>query len=167
MTPPPGATEGSHDSTMTALRVGAVWRVRPLAGSKLTLVPALGWRRLQLTTSPEIEGLPDASLSGFEARLDLEAPVGGFTLLAGGGYTMWTSAEELVEGGFFGSGSARAFQVEGGAAFAISRPLSLRAVVVYDATSYSGLADPASGIGTASGASDRYLGARVTVRAEW
>ena len=169
--PPAGFTEGDHAATLTALRAAAVRRVQPIRGSGFTLVPALGYRKLQLTTSPKdgvtIDGLPDADLSGFEARVDLEVPVGAFTLLAGGGYTLWTGKKDLVGDGFFGSGSARGLQVEGGAAFSLVSPLSVRAVVVYDATSYSGLGDPAAGVGTASGASDRYLGGRVTVRAEF
>lgn len=169
--PPAGFTEGTHDATLTSLRAAVVWRVQPVTGSGFTLVPALGYRSLQLTTSSkdgiEISGLPDSNLSGFEARLDLEAPVGAFTLLAGGGYTTWTNAEDLVGDEFFGSGSAHAFEVEGGAEFSLVPPLTIRAVVVYDATSYSDLGDPAAGVGAASGASDKYFGGRVTVRAEF
>jgi hypothetical protein len=169
--PPAGFTEGSHDATLTSLRLGLVWRVQPMAGSRFTLLPAVGYRSLELTTAAqggvEIDGLPDAKLSGYEARVDLEAPVGGLTLVAGGGYTMWTSAEELVEGdGFFGSGSARGIEVEGGLQFRILRSVFVRAVVVYDSTSYSSLGDPA-GAFDASGATDKYFGGRATLRAEW
>ncbi|HYD39632.1 MAG TPA: hypothetical protein VEB43_02290 [Anaeromyxobacter sp.] len=169
--PPAGFTEGEHEATLTALRAAVVWRVQPIRDSGFTLVPALGYRKLQLTTAPKdgvtIEGLPDADLAGVEARLDLEAPVGAFTLLAGAGYTTWTSKGDLVGDGFFGSGSARALQFEGGAEFSLVPPLTIRAVLVYDATSYSGLDDAAAGVGTAGGASDRYLGGRLTLRAEF
>jgi hypothetical protein len=169
--PPTGSTEGTHAGAVSAMRVGVLWRVQPMAGSGFTLVPGLGYRSLQVTTSAKggvtIDGLPDATLSGYEARLDLEAPVGGMRVLAGGGYTMWTNAKDLVKGGFFGSGSARAFELEGGLQFKVLGPLAVRAVAVYESTSYTGLGDPAAGVGTASGATDKYLGARATVRAEW
>jgi hypothetical protein len=167
--PPAGFTEGTHEATLTTMRLGVLWRVQPMSGSGFALLPSVGYRALQLETSAkdgvEIDGLPDADLSGYEARLDLEAPVGGFTLLAGGGYTKWTSAKELVSDAFFPEGSAHAIEFEAGAQFRITKPLSIRALVVYDSTSYSDLAGGSAY--TASGATDKYLGVRATARWEF
>jgi len=170
--PPAGSTEGSHDASLSVLDAGLLWRLRPISGSRFTVAPAFGYRSLQQVTSAKngvkIDGLPDTNLSGFELRVDLDAPVSGLvSLQAGGGYTFWTSAKDMVGDGFFGQGSARGFEVEGGASFHLTGVLSIRALVEYQATSYSSLADPAPGLGTANGATDAYLGARAMLRGEF
>jgi hypothetical protein len=169
--PPSGSTEGSHSASLSVLDLGLDWRVQPVPGSRFTLVPALGYRSLQLVTSAKggskIDGLPDAKLSGYELRLDLEAPIGErFGVLGGAGYTLWTRAKDLVKGsGFFGKGSARGLQLDLGASYAFWGPLSARAIFDYQSTSYSGLGDPGTSGMSASSAKDSYLGARFLVRA--
>jgi hypothetical protein len=173
VTPPTGSTEGSHPATLTMLNAGLVWRMKPMSSSEFVLAPALRYRSLQLVTSAKggvtIAGLPDARLSGYDLRLDIEAPVGSsLSLLAGGGYTFWTSGKDLVKGtGFFGSGSVHGLEAEAGISYRITGPLSARALFEYQSASYSSLGNPAPGIGTASGASDTYLGFRAMVRAEF
>ena len=170
--PPSGSTEGSHDASLSVLDAGLLWRLRPVSGSRFTVAPAVGYRALQQVTSAKngvtIGGLPDTNLSGYEVRVDLDAPLSGHvSLQAGGGYTFWTSAKDLVGDGFFGKGSARGLEVEGGAAFRLTRVLTIRALVEYQSTSYSSLADPAPSLGSAAGATDAYLGARAMLRGEF
>jgi hypothetical protein len=170
--PPSGNTEGNHEATLTNLDLGVVWRVQPMSGSGFTVAPALSYRSLQLVTAAkggvEIDGLPDTKLTGFELRVDLAAPVGdSFRVVGGGGYTLWTSAKDLVKGGFFGKGSARGFEVEGGLQYRILGPLHVKGVLEYQSTSYSGLGSPASSSFVASGATETYFGGRLMVRGEF
>jgi hypothetical protein len=166
--PPSGDTSGNRNGTLTTLDLGMAWRLRPVASSGFTLIPALGYRSLQVTTSPKIDGLPDAKLSGYELRLDLDAPVGRkFRFLAGGGYTLWTQAKELVKGGYFGKGTARGFEIEGGGQYRFWGPLHAKLMLEWQSQKYSGLGKPASSEWSASGASDSYLGARFMVRGEF
>ena len=171
--PPSGSTEGAHEASLTVLDLGLAWRVRPVSGSRFTLVPALGYRSLQLVTSAKngktIDGLPDTKLSGYELRLDVEAPVGDrFGVLGGAGYTLWTSAKDLVKGtGYFGKGSARGLQADVGASYAFWGPLSARLLLDYQSTSYSSLGNPGTLGMSASSATDTYLGGRLMLRAEF
>lgn len=171
--PPSGNTEGAHEASLSMLDLGLAWRVRPISGSRFTLVPAVGYRSLQLVTSAKngvtIDGLPDAKLSGYELRLDLEAPVGGrFGVLGGAGYTLWTSAKDLVKGsGYFGTGSARDLQVDAGISYAFWGPLSARLLLDYQSTGYSSLGNPGTAGMSASSATDTYLGGRLLLRAEF
>ncbi len=171
--PPSGFAEGNHPGKLTALDVGVLWRFRPVPRSRFVLAPAAGYRSLSVVTSEKggvkIPGLPDTRPSGFEVRLDAEIPATRpLTLLLGGGYTVWTSAKDLVDGDqFFGKGSARGWELQAGAAYRLFGPLSVKGMVEYQSTSYSSLEDPAAGIGTADSATDRYLGGRVMVRAEY
>jgi hypothetical protein len=159
-----GASSERHPVTLTDLGAGLLWRIRPGWGAT-AVTPAVAYRRLALETS-SITGLPDARLSGFELGLDLEVPLTArIAMLAGGGYELWTDAEELVEG-FFPGGSARGWTGELGASVAVIGPLSLKAVVEYAATSYSLDPDP-TGTYRASGATDSYLGGRFAVRARF
>ncbi len=168
--PPSGSTEGTHSASLSAVDVGVVWRLRPISGSRFVVAPALGYRSLQLVTAAKgglkIDGLPDAKLSGYELRIDLEAPVSGrFAVLGGGGYTMWTSAKDLVKGGYFGKGSARGFQLDAGLSYAFWGPVSARALLDYQSTSYSSLGG--STVYAATSATDTYLGGRFLLRAEF
>jgi hypothetical protein len=168
--PPSGSTEGNHSASLSTVDVGVLWRLRPISGSHFVVAPALGYRSLQVLTSAKngvkIDGLPDAKLSGYELRVDLEAPVSGrFAILGGGGYTMWTSAKDLVKGGYFGKGSAHGFQVDAGLSYAFFGPVSARALLDYQSTSYSSLGG--STTYTATSASDTYLGGRFLLRAEF
>lgn len=166
--PPSSSTAGDSTGKLTTLDLGAVWRLHPMAGSRFVLAPALGYRSLQVTTSPSIDGLPDTKPTGFELRVDTEIPATpSFAIVGGGGYTLWTSQKDLVKGGFFGKGSARGLELELGGAYRFYGPLSAKALVEYQSISYSGLKDPAAGLGSASSASDGYLGGRIMIRAEY
>ncbi len=99
----------------------------------------------------------------------LEVPVGArFALLVGGGWVRWTSAPDLVEGdvAFFPSGSASALEAEAGLSLAFTRRLSVRMLGEYSSTRYALDAD-ATGTYRASEATDRYLGGRAAMRAEF
>lgn len=170
--PPSGSPEGTHPGKLTTFDLGAVWRLQPISGSKFVLAPALGYRSLQVVTSSKggvkIEGLPDTKPSGFELRLDTEVPVTpSLELLGGGGYTMWTSKKDLVGNGFFGKGSARGYELEVGASYRVLGPLSVKGMFEYQSISYSSLEEPAANMGSASSASDTYLGGRLMLRAEY
>jgi len=165
--PPSGSSEGNHDGKLTAFDVGAVWRLQPTASSRFVLAPAVAYRSLQVTTSPAIAGLADTKPSGYELRLDAQLPVTpSLTLLGGGGYTLWTTKKELV-GSVLGKGSAHGLALQAGAAYRLFGPLSLKAVFEYQSVSYSGLGQPKTTFGTASSASDSYLGGRIMLRAEY
>jgi hypothetical protein len=169
--PPSGSTEGNHDGSLGALDAGLVWRVRPFSSLPLQLAPALGYRSFSVTTADKggvsIDGLPDAKLSGLELRLDASAPVAErFVVMGGAGYTMWTSAKDLVKGGFFPGGSARGLELEGGLSYRFWGPLSAKAVLEYQRTSYT-LKDDPTATYVASGATDSSFGLRATVRGEF
>jgi hypothetical protein len=167
--PPAGVTGGDRTATLTTMDAGLVWRIRPMSGGGFVLAPALSYRSQQLVTGgDEIPGLPDAKLSGYELRLDADAPVSSnVRLLAGGGYTMWTQAKDLVKGGFFGKGSARGLEFEGGLQYRFWGALHAKAMIEYRSTSYSGLGDPAATGYSASGAKDTYFGGRLMARGEF
>ncbi len=169
--PPSGSTEGNHDGSFSTMDAGVVWRVQPFSSTPLLLAPALGYRSLSLTTADKggvsIEGLADTKLSGLELRLDASGPVADrFTVMGGLGYTMWTSAKDLVKGGFFPGGSARGLEVEGGVSYRFWGPLSAKAMLEYQRTSYS-LEDDPTGTYVAGGATDSYFGLKATVRGEF
>jgi hypothetical protein len=167
VTPPSGSTDGNHDGKLTRFELGAVWRLRPVSGSRFVVAPALGYRTLQVTTSPAIDGLPDTRPSGYELRVDTEVPVSpSIALLGGGGYTLWTAKKEIV-GSYFGKGSAHGLELEAGASWSFHGPLSARALVEYQSISYTGLSEPRTDFGTASSAKDGYLGGRLMLRAEY
>ncbi|HET6437057.1 MAG TPA: hypothetical protein VFG59_03280, partial [Anaeromyxobacter sp.] len=166
--PPSGTGGGNKAANLRTLEADLVWRLQPFSGSRFAFTPALGYRSVTLTTSGNIGGLPDAKLAGYELRMDLEAPLGSsFAILGGGGYTLWTSKKDMVSGDFFGSGSARGYELEGGLSYRVYGPISVRLLAEYQSTSYSGLKHPATGLGTASGASDTYFGGRIMGRAEF
>jgi hypothetical protein len=91
-----------------------------------------------------------------------------YALILDAGYVLWTSSKDLVGGKvrFFPSGTARALDLEGGLSVALFGSYSARFVAEYSSTSYSLDADPTSTY-RASGATDRYLGVRATVRADF
>jgi hypothetical protein len=165
---PPSDVGGSDRSgALTDLALGALWRLQPLASSRFTLTPALAYRSFQVVTGgADIPGLPDTKLSGLEGRLDLAFPVTArVTLLGGGAYQQWFSAKDLV-GTFFPSGSAHGFAGEGGVDVKVTKPLSVRALLQYESVSYT-LEQGTTGVFTATGAKDTYLGAHVDARLEF
>jgi hypothetical protein len=74
-----------------------------------------------------------------------------------------------VKGGFFGKGSARGYELEGGLQYRCWGPVHAKAVIEYQSTSYSGLGSPGpKAVGaTASGATDTYFGGRLMLRGEF
>jgi hypothetical protein len=157
---------GSSPSSFQVLRAGLLWRVRPVAGSGFALVPLVAYRMQSFTVDPPITGLPDSSLSGVELGLGLELPIGIVTLLAGGGYVAWIGTADMVSAAYFASGSAFALEAELGLSVRLLGPVSLRAVGTYSRTSYT-LSQGSSAGYQATGATDQYLGGRVTVRGEF
>jgi len=152
-------------SQFTRLSAGALWRLP--AGSRVVLVPEVGWASQRLSVDPAIPGLPDAELSGVEGRLGAElALTPGVTLLAGAGYVRWLSAGDLVEGdpAYFPGGDASALEAELGADVAVGGPFSVRVVAELSTTTYDLDPDP-SGTYRADGADDRFVGAHAAVRA--
>jgi hypothetical protein len=156
---------GSSASSFQALRTGLLWRVRPVAGSGFTLVPLVAYRMQSFTVDPAIAGLPDSNLSGVEGGLGVEVPIGIVTLLAGGGYVKWLGTGDMVSAAYFASGSASALELEGGLSVRLLGPVSLTAVGTYSRTTYT-LSQGSSAGYQATGATDQYVGGRLTVRGE-
>jgi len=158
-----------RSAELARLGAGLTWRLPPLTSWKLGLAPAVSYERVDLTVGGGgIAGLPDAHLRGVKAGLGVAVPIGSrLALLLGGGYVRWTSAGDLVKGKvpFFPSGSASAVEAEAGLSAALFGRVSAQLLGEYGSTSYSLDPDP-TGTYRASGATDRSLGGRVTVRAE-
>lgn len=155
----------SRPTKYTRLDAGLLWRSPPFLSSRLRLVPSVSWRSLDLSVSPAVPGLPDARLSGPKGALDLEVRVGSrLTLLVGGGYVRWLEAKDLLEGAvsFFPGGSAWAIEGEAGLALRLTELLWLRLVAEASRTRYTFDPDP-SGTYAASGATDAYVGTRLTL----
>jgi hypothetical protein len=157
-----------HATTFTQLEVGLGWRLRPLASSRVVVVPRASYRRLSLAVRPAggapVAGLPDAELSGPSVGLDVEVPLGRrIGVLLGAGYTSWTTAKDLIGGdpAFFPDGSADAVDASAGAWLDVAGPLSLRVLADYASTRYK---LRGSGAYVATGATDRYLGMRAVMR---
>ena len=160
---PPPDTSQTVASTLSMLRAGLEWRIRPFSDYEFAFTPVVAYEAQKFTTSSPPPGLPDTNLSGVEVALDLEFPVGSvFTILAGGGYVKWLQTGDLVGPSYFPSGSAYAIEADAGLDVRIWGPLSIRGLAVYSATQYS-----FSGSPTATGAQDRYLGGRATLRGEF
>jgi hypothetical protein len=156
-------TGEKRGTTFTNLEAGLLWRL-PLGG--VTLVPAASWKQTRLVVSPSIAGLPDARLTGWKGALGAEIALGGgFALLAGGGYVLWTEKGDLVGPFYFPGGSARGLEGEVGVSVGLSRSLSLRVLAEYRSTRYSLDPDP-TGTFVASGATDTCLGGRIMLRGE-
>ncbi|MFL5270807.1 MAG: hypothetical protein ACJ79E_01910, partial [Anaeromyxobacteraceae bacterium] len=164
-------TDGADQrpSQLSRLAVGATWRSRPVSPLRLVFAPSLSYRSLRLTVQPHVPGLPDAKLSGVKGGLELELRLADrFSLLAGGGYVRWLAAQDLVQGGvvFFPGGSASALELEGGFSVGLAGPFALRLIGEYSSTRYTLDPDP-SGVYSAKGARDTYLGARLMLRASY
>ena len=163
-----GTAGGRHDSVYSRLDVGAGWRFRPVASSPATVLARVSYRALSLAVKPAggalIAGLPDADLAGPSVGLELAAPLSGrFGLLLGAAYTRWTRAKDLVAGdvAFFPDGSAYALDAEAGLSVELPGAVSLRVVGEYARTRYSLRGTSAY---AATGATDRYVGGRTTLR---
>jgi hypothetical protein len=157
-----------HSTSFSRLGAGLLWRIEPAAGSRFALIPAVSYQSLKFTVGgTPVPGLPDADLSGFKAGIDVEIPVGGaVAILLGAGYVYWTSAADLVSDAFFPSGSAYAAEAQAGVSIGLGGAFSLRVLGDYSGTRYS-LEPSPGGTYQATGASDRYLGGRALLRAEF
>jgi hypothetical protein len=156
-----------RSSEISRLVLGATWRSPPLSTLRIVLAPSVSYQSLKAVVQPAIPGLADAKLSGVKGGLDLEFRSGrSLSFLMGGGYVKWTTAQDLVEGSvaFFPGGSASAIELEVGMSVAVLRWLSIRLLGEYSSTRYSFEADP-TGVYSASGARDTYLGGRLVLRA--
>jgi hypothetical protein len=165
------ASGAEHSTSFTRLGAGLLWRLQPASSSRFALVPAVSYQQVKFKIEPlagaPIAGLPDANLSGVKGSLGAEIPLGdAVSILLGAGYVKWTTAKDLVGGGFFPGGSAYALEGEAGFSVAFSALLSLRILGEYSGTKYS-LQPDASGTYQATGATDRYLGGRAMLRAEF
>jgi hypothetical protein len=158
----------TYGTSLSRLGAGVTWRLPPLTSLKLVLAPAASYERRDVNVSGTIAGLADTHLAGVRLGARLSAPVTSrFQLLVGGGYVRWTSVGDLAKsgGGFFPSGKASAFELEAGLSMALYGPFSARLVGEYGSTSYTLDADP-TGAYVASGATDRWSGATLSIRAE-
>jgi hypothetical protein len=160
----------SHSADLGRISGGVLWRLPPLTQLRLVFTPAVSYERRDMTVSGGgIAGLPDSHLRGVKVGSALFAPLGSrYALLLDAGWVVWTSSKDLIGGDvkFFPSGNAHALELEGGLSVALFGRYSARFVAEYSSTSYSLDADPTSTY-RASGATDRYLGARATVRADF
>jgi len=166
---PAGGAE--HSTSFTRLGVGLCWRLHLAASSRFALIPSVSYQQWKFTVQPvngvPIQGLPNANLSGVRVAVNAEIPVGdAVSIPLGVGYVYWTTAKDLVGDGFFPSGSAYALEAEAGVSVALGGWLSLRVLAEYSGTQYSLDPDP-SGTYQASGATDRYLGGKAMLRAEF
>jgi hypothetical protein len=155
-----------RDTAYSRLELGAGYRFRPVSSARTTLHARASYRTLSVEVSPRgaIPALPDADLAGPSLGLDLEAPLGDrFALLAGGSYTRWLTARDLVTDAWFPDGSAWAVDASAGVSVILRRSFSLRLLAAYDRTQYS----LSSATYPATGASDAYLGFRAVARAEF
>ena len=157
-----------HSTSFSRLGAGLLWRVEPVSGSRFALIPAVSYQALKFTVGgAPIAGLPDTDLSGFKAGLDAEIPLGGaVAILLGAGYVYWSTAAELVGDAFFRSGSAYALEADAGVSVGLGGAFSLRLLGDYSGTQYS-LEPSPGGTYQATGASDRYLGGRAMLRAQF
>jgi len=151
-------------TTMWWLRAGAEWRIHPVQGSRLAVVPGVSYSRRSFELDPAYPGLPNSNLSGIEGSLRLDVPLARWLgLLAGAGYTYWFSAPDLV-GMYFPQGSAWGLEGEAGLDIRVWGSLSLRGMAIYSVTSY---AVTPTELYPVSAASDRSLGARFTVHGSY
>ena len=157
---------GSASSLFWWLRAGAEWRVQPAPQSRFAIVPSVSYVHENFTLSPSYPGLPNSTLSGVEGSLRLEIPVGSaLSILGSGSFVYWFTAEQLVgDSLYFSDGSAWGFDADAGLSLRIWGPLCLRGLAFYSLTSYT-LTPTATY--QATGASDRYLGGRLTLRADF
>jgi hypothetical protein len=165
------ASGAEHSTRLTRLGGGLLWRLQLSSSSRFAIVPAVSYQQLKFTIEPlagaPIAGLPDSNLSGLKGGIGAEIPLGdAVSILLGAGYVKWTTAKDLVGGGFFPGGSAYALEAEAGFSVAFSGLLSLRILGEYSGTKYS-LEPDLSGTYQATGATDRYLGGRAMLRAEF
>ena len=161
-------TGDSLPSTLWWLRLGAEWRFRPMASSEFSVVPAVSYLMQKFTVSPPYPGLPNTSLSGIEGSLRFDIPVMPvLSVLAGASYVYWFSEEDLVGNAqYFPAGSAWGLEAEVGLSVRVWGPLSVRGLGTYSLTTYTLTPTPATAY-QSTGASDRYIGGRVTVRGEF
>jgi hypothetical protein len=111
-----------------------------------------------------IAGLPNADLAGWKAGLALELPLSRrIALRAGGSYVLWTTAKDLIGGGYFPGGTANGIEGEAGFSIALDARWSLRAIGEYGVTAYELDSDP-SGTYRAARATDRWLSGRAMLR---
>jgi hypothetical protein len=159
-TAPSGA---SIPTTLWWLRLGAEWRLRPFSTSEFAIIPSLSYLQQDFTLSPAYAGLPNSSLSGLESSLRLDIPVSrSLSILAGGSYVYWWSAQQLVGStSFYSSGSAGALEAKAGLSLQVWGPLSLRGLWFYSVTSYTLGATTQPYLAT--GAKDQYVGGRLTL----
>jgi hypothetical protein len=116
-----------------------------------------------------VPGLADTRLTGVKAALDLELWSGATaSLLVGGGYVRWLSAQDLIGGSvpFFRGGSAYATELTAGVSVALAPWLSVRLQGEYLSTRYAFEPDP-TGVYRAAGAADVTSAGRLALRAAW
>jgi hypothetical protein len=166
-------TNVEESSSFSMLSAGLEARIRPIKYSDFALVIPVAFRTYKFSVdnaAAEFPGLPLQSLLGVSAGLKVEIPIGSwFVILLGGDYVFWFQKQQLIGNSnptYFPSGSAGALEFEAGFGIYIVGPLSVRLLGQYSSTKYSFDADP-TGTYTATGATDRLIGGRATVRLEF
>jgi len=159
----------ARPSELSRLAIGATWRSPPWSAIRVVVAPSISYQAQSASVRPAVPGLADTRLAGAKAALDLElwsgAPV---SLLVGGGYVRWLSAQDLVAGSvpFFPGGSASALELTAGVSLSLARWLSLRLQGEYGSTRYAFDPDP-TGVYRATGATDVIWEGRLALRAAW
>jgi len=161
-----GAT---HDTRLSSLSAGVLWRTAPETGSRAWLGLSLSHERREAVVRPAVEGLADARLSGLRVGLSGGLPVGqvvrlGFT----SGYIRWLAARDLIAGAptFFPGGSAWALDLEAGVGLVLGSAVMVRLAGSYVGTRYRFRPDP-EGRRFASGAVDEQLVGLLSVKGAW
>jgi hypothetical protein len=167
------STNVSDSSTFSMLSAGLEARIRPVKYSDFAIVIPVAFRTYNFSVdnaATDFPGLPTQSMVGLSAGLKLEIPLGSwFVILLGGDYVFWFQKQQLIGNSnpaFFPSGSAGAIEAELGFGIYIAGPLSVRVLGQYSNTNYSLTAAPGSSY-TATGAADRLIGGRATLRLEF
>jgi hypothetical protein len=168
------ATGVEESSSFSMLSAGLEARIRPIKYSDFAIVVPVAFRTYNFSVdnaATTFPGLPLQSMLGVSAGLKVEIPIGSwFLILLGGDYVFWFQKQQLIGNlnpAYFPSGNAGAIEFEAGVGFYIFGPLSIRLLGEYSSTSYSSFGADPTGTYTATGASDRLIGGKATVRVEF
>ncbi len=149
--------------------LGARWRF-PV--SSFFVVPRLGFRYQAFTVSPaasgaKLDGLPNLAYLGLRLGATVEGSVLEDTLRlwAGASALPVLSSGDVISPAFFNKGSNFGFEVNAGVAVHLTGPVWLAATGELTLNILSFQAQPTD-VYVASGATDRYLGAGLSVRVE-
>ena len=165
----------SFPTNSTRWGVGIKWAIRPIAGSRFTIGPDLGYRSWSFSVQPGSDGtviaqLPELTYSGLDLGGTMEVPLGNFgTLSFKGAYLPVFSAATVLSPDIFPSGHASGFTAELGLGFYLDpgKLLELRLTGIYTQYNMTFTNVGASDTYRATGSTDRWVGGRLGLRVRW